>query len=217
MQANPRALVAAFPNLGKKAEKKAFLDAVQSYAAELGYETARQPGWLVMGDPGHAGTVLTADDSASALLTLLEVMKALPENRRDRAAFLLFEDPRSGPRRFCRVHPEGKEKLVLRLENVAEGDKLRYFPTKQLNSDRKKLTSLYRACGYFGKKSLLVQEKHLLPRYVPFPYEARLCAAGPGKKEVYRKRLKTSSQLDETNVNILRAALVSYLCCPQPK
>ena len=213
MQANPKALMAAFPVLRNREERSAFLDAVQSYAADLGYEAAREEGWLILGDAGRAGMLMTADDSPSGRLVLLEVLKALPENRRDGVAFFLLEDPKFGCYAFCRSHPEVKTKLVLRLENLAGGDKLRYFPTKRLNADRRKLTSLYRACGYFGKKSLLVQEKHLLPWYVPFPYEVRLCVMGSGKKEAYGKRLKTSAQPDETNVNILRAALVSYICC----
>jgi hypothetical protein len=111
------------------------------------------------------------------------------------------------------MHPETGHQLILRLENIGSGDRIRMFPSKKLNADRRKLTSFYRACGYFGKKSLLVQEKSLLPSYHLFPYEMHICTLEQEKKEVYRNRSKKSTILDITNINILRAALVSYICC----
>ena len=92
------------------------------------------------------------------------------------------------------------------------------FPTKALKKDRRQLTSLYRACGYFGNKSLLVREKGaaLYPSdQAHFPYGVGICALRNRKKLLYISRIHTGKDtvLDQTNVNILRAALTSYICC----
>ena len=92
------------------------------------------------------------------------------------------------------------------------------FPTKQLKKNRRKLTSLYKACGYFGKKSLTVHEKGfgIYPSdQMVFPYGVGICALNKNKRELYLGRIHTPRDtiLDETNVNILRAALTSYICC----
>ena len=91
------------------------------------------------------------------------------------------------------------------------------FPTKQLRKDRRKLTSLYRACGYFGKKSLLVHEKGagIYPSdQKHFPYGVGICALRKRKKILYMSRIHTNKDtvLDKTNVNILRAALTTFIC-----
>ena len=92
------------------------------------------------------------------------------------------------------------------------------FPTKTLKKDRKKLTSLYKACGYFGKKSLTVHEKGF--SYYPsdqrhFPYGVGICALNKKKKILYLSRIHTPKDtvLDESNVNILRAAISSFITC----
>ena len=86
-----------------------------------------------------------------------------------------------------------------------------------LKENRKRLTSLYMACGYFGKKSLRVYEES---RYVypsdqmHFPYGVGICALRKHKKLLYLSRIHTKNDtiLEETNVNILRAALTTLIC-----
>lgn len=215
MLTNPTEILKAFPQRKTQKERLAFRDVVQSYSAYLGYETGREQKWLTIGNVQSAAYLLTAGRSDSALLTLLEILRTLPENRRSRAAFVLFDDGMLSLRSYCKRHPETENQLVIHLDNVAQGDKLRMFPTKQLNADRRKLTSLYKACGYFGRKSLLVQEENCLPRYVPFSNGAVICAVPGDRKENYRNRNRTEKALvvDQTNINILRAGLISFITC----
>ena len=91
------------------------------------------------------------------------------------------------------------------------------FPGKQLRKNRQKLTSLYCACGYFGNKSLLVHEKgrSVYPSdQKHFPYGVGICALRKQKKILYMSRIHTKKDtvLDITNVNILRAALTTFIC-----
>ena len=80
------------------------------------------------------------------------------------------------------------------------------------------LTSLYKACGYFGKKDVLVHEKGFSANpsdQANFPYGVGICALRKKGKTLYLSRIHTPKDtiLEETNVNILRAALITFITC----
>lgn len=167
---------------------------------------------------------VNANDNTSGVVTLLEIARTLPENQRHKVCFVLFDLEEAGllgSASYRKRHKKATDnQLVLNLDCVGDGDHLRMFPMKKLRKDRKKLTSLYRACGYFGKKNLLVHEngaavypsdqKH-------FPYGVGICALRKQKKILYMSRIHTKKDtvLEETNVNILRAALTTFICCDE--
>ena len=152
---------------------------------------------------------------------MLEIARTLPENQRHKVCFVLFDLEEAGligSASYRKKHKKATDRqLVLNLDCVGDGDHLMMFPTKKLRRNRKKLTSLYRACGYFGKKSLLVHEKGaaVYPSdQKQFPYGVGICALRKGKKLLYMSRIHTKkdTMLEETNVNILRAALTTFIC-----
>ena len=162
------------------------------------------------------------NDNTSGVITLLEIMRTLPEKQRSKVCFVLFDLEEAGligSAFYRKNHTMATDhQMVLNMDCVGDGDHLVMFPGKKLKRDRKKLTSLYRACGYFGKKSLLVHEKGFA-RYpsdqMHFPYGVGICALTESKYGLYLSRIHTSRDtvLDETNINILRAALTSFICC----
>ena len=163
-----------------------------------------------------------ANDNTSGVITLLEMMRTLPENQRHKACFVLFDLEEAGligSSSYRKAHKTASDsQLVLNLDCVGDGDHLVMFPTKPLKKNRKKLTSLYRSCGYFGKKSLTVHEKgfSVYPSdHMVFPYGVGICALKKCKFGLYIGKIHTSKDtvLEEININILRAALTSYICC----
>ena len=163
-----------------------------------------------------------ANDNTSGVVTLLEIARTLPENQRHKVCFVLFDLEEAGligSASYRRKHKKASNnQIVLNLDCVGDGDYLRMFPTKLLQKNHRRLTSLYLACGYFGKKSLLVHEKGaaMYPSdQKHFPYGVGICALRKRKKILYMSRIHTKRDtvLEETNVNILRAALTSYICC----
>lgn len=165
-----------------------------------------------------------ANDNTSGVVTLLEIARSLPENQRHKVCFVLFDLEEAGllgSSYYRKMHRKATEhQIVLNLDCVGDGDHLMMFPTKRLRKDRKKLTSLYKACGYFGKKSLLVHEKGkaVYPSdQMNFPYGVGICALQKRKKTLYMSRIHTKKDtiLDKTNVNILRAALTTFICCDE--
>lgn len=161
------------------------------------------------------------NDNASGVVTLLEIAGTLPENQRHKVCFVLFDMEEAGlfgSAFYRKKHRSATDRqLVLNLDCVGDGDHIRMFPTKKLRKDRVKCTSLYKACGYFGKKDVLVHETgfYTYPSdQRHFPYGVGICALNRRKKLLYLSRIHTSKDtvLDITNVNILRAALTTFIC-----
>ena len=173
---------------------------------------------LMLIGPANPGN---ANDNTSGVVTLLEIAKSMPENQRKKVAFILFDLEEAGligSASYRKAHKAQTDRqMVLNLDCVGDGDYLTLFPTKKLRQDRKRLTSLYKACGYFGKKSILVHEKGFA--FYPsdqanFPCGVGICALRKGGKTLYLGRIHTKKDtiLDRTNVNLLRAALITYIC-----
>ena len=162
-----------------------------------------------------------ANDNTCGVVTLLEIAKSMPGNQRKKVCFVLFDLEEAGligSASYRKAHKSQTDRqMVLNLDCVGDGDYLTLFPTKRLKKDRKRLTSLYKACGYFGKKSILVHEQGF--SFYPsdqanFPWGVGICALNKRGKTLYLSRIHTKKDtiLERTNVNLLRAALITYIC-----
>lgn len=163
-----------------------------------------------------------ANDNTSGVVAVLEILRTMPENQRSKVCFVLFdleEVGMIGSSSYRKQHKRATDgQLVLNFDCVGDGNHLRMFPTKALRKAPQKLTALDKVCGYFGGKSLLVQEKgrFFYPSdQMVFPYGVGICALNKGKFGLYLGKIHTAKDtvLEETNINILRAALTSFICC----
>lgn len=231
MLARPMEILTQFPDRKSKEQKQAFRDAVQDYLERIDYPVQAEAGilgsWnLVIGDPERAKYLVTAQyhtgsgrNTSSEVVTLLEIARILPENQRHKVCFVLLDLGCMGSLSHRKTYKEATDhQLVIHLNCVSEGDEIRLFPTKKLKQNPKRLTSLYKACGYMGKKSILVHEKGFaFNTSVPkdFPYGIGVCTLRKNKLCDYLALFQTqkSTILDETNINILRAALTTFICC----
>jgi len=207
-----------FPVRKTKAQRKQFQNAVQSYLEKLGYTVTMESGNLLVGNPTQAKYLLACGNAGSGISAWLEILRTFPANQRQKVCFLLF-DGKYGISSYRRMHrQETDRQLLLHIDHVGDGHHMRMFPTKNLKQDIVRLTSLYPVCGYFGSRDLLVEENKrplLLKGYSGFPYAVTICALQDHKKRMrYHSRTKDSA-FDETNVNILRAALTTFLCCDE--
>ena len=162
-----------------------------------------------------------ANDNTSGVVALLETLRTFPENQRSKVCFVLFDLDQKGlwgAKSYRSAHKDVLERqLVINLDCVGDGDSMFLFPTKKIRENRKQLTSLYKMCGYMGKKSILVREKGFSgypSDHKLFPRGVGICAFRKNKLCYYIGRIHTSRDtvLDETNVNILRAALTTFIC-----
>jgi len=204
----------------QKSEKQNFLQNLQSYAENLGYSAkiandgfGRQN--FFVGDPSRARFMLCAGDTRSGLSLWLEILRTFPENQRHRVCFVLF-DGKLGELIYRRKNPlESDQKLFIYLDRVGVGNHMRIYPTQKVKADRVLLSSFYCACGYFGTKDLLVEEKRkpfFLKTCRIFPYAVTICALQAHKKGFRYPLKKKDIHVDNTNVNILRAALTTFIC-----
>ena len=173
MLKSPMDILNQFPVRKSKDQKSCFRNEVRHFGENLGYVVTEETGILgdcnlILGNPESAKYLVTArydlcaNGSTSGLITLLEIVRTLPMNQRHKVCFVLFDFENlllGGSVSYRKNHKTATDRqLVLHLDRVGYGDSMMMFPSKLLRKDRRKLTSLYRACGYFGKKSLLVYE-----------------------------------------------------------
>ena len=202
----------------QKSDKEAILEDVKQYAEHLGYSVSIESGCLLIGDPRQVSYLLSCGTAVSGVAAWLELLRTFPENRRQKVCFLLFDGKFSVDSYHEKYGVEPSRQLLIHLDHVGDGNHLRMYPTKQLKADRRLLTSLYRACGYFGTRDLLVEEgkrPFFLKEYTDFPYAVTICSLQPHKKAFRYPHKTKNTGMDETNVNILRAALTTYICCTE--
>lgn len=162
-----------------------------------------------------------ANDNTSGVVTLLEIAKSMPKNRRERVAFVLFDLEEAGligSASYRKSHKSQTDRqLVLNLDCVGDGDFLTLFPGKKVKADKKRVASLRMICGGFGKKRIQLKEKGFA--FYPsdqanFPLGVGICALNKRKGTLYLSKIHTKKDttLERTNVNLLRAALISLIC-----
>ncbi len=163
----------------------------------------------------------TANDNTSGVVTLLEIMSALPENLRDRVCFVLFDLEEAGiigSSSYRKAHKAAAQRqIVLNLDCVGDGDEIVLFPMKKLKKDAQKLSDLEKICGTYGKKTISLRKKGF--SYYPsdqkhFPYGVGVAAFRRAKfVGLYCARIHTwrDTVLEHSNISILRDTLISYI------
>ena len=310
MLTNPMDILSHYPVRKTKAQKTAFLTAVETFCASLGWQSRVESGRfgcrnLILGDPDRAEYLITAhydpcagmpfpnfitpcnllpyieyqvaiylgialiagvtgglvtlatgmaltgkllssflaigmlallvlgpankhnaNDNTSGVVTVLEILRSIPDNQRHRVCFVLFDLEEAGLIGSACYRAQHRaaanRQVVINLDCVGDGDHLRFFPTKGLKKNKNRLAPLYGCCGYFGKKSLLVADKGICfypSDQMNFPMGVGVAALKRRKKWLYLDRIHTrkDTSLDQTNVNILRGAIVSMVCCDAVK
>lgn len=163
-----------------------------------------------------------ANDNTSGVVTVLEIARSVPEIHRSRVCFVLFDLEEAGligSASYRKAHkPETEKQLVLNLDCVGDGDHIFFFPTKKLKKDRRKLNPMYTCCGQFGHKFITIRDKGFSAYpsdQKNFPYGVGIAALRKGKMGLYMNRIHTKRDtiLEPTNVNILRAAICTYISC----
>lgn len=234
-------LTVRFPVRRTVGQKRLFEEAVREFAALRGYALKVEPEApkcrnLVIGCPETAQYLIAAGydtggvcrhperelpyGHTAGLCTVLEIMDSLQKNLRESVCFVLFDCSgwrKLGPRRYARRHRESlPTQILINLDCVGAGDQIQLIPNQGLLADPEKKSRFYRACGYFGKKSVLLREKSSgfgpkVPGF--FPYGVSVCTVQQrGVKKLFSALWDWEKAIpDRTNVNILRAALITLI------
>lgn len=163
-----------------------------------------------------------ANDNTSGVVTLLEILKSLPESHRNKVCFILFDLEEAGlvgSSSYASKHKNRISKQIIwNLDCVGDGDSILLFPTVKLRKDQQKFAVLQRCTTQLATKSVSVVRKGF--SFYPsdqanFPYGVGIAALHKSKYGFYLGRIHTKKDtvLDVTNVNILRAAIISAITC----
>lgn len=174
---------------------------------------------LMVAGPANPTNV---NDNTSGVVTALEIARSIPKIQRDRVCFVLFDLEEAGligSASYRKKHKqESDNQIVLNLDCVGDGDHILFVPTGKLKKDARRLNPMFTCCGQFGNKFITIRDKGLSvypSDQANFPYGVGICALKKGKVGLYMDRIHTSKDtvLEETNVNLLRAALITYITC----
>ena len=162
------------------------------------------------------------NDNTSGVIQVLEIARTLPANQRKKVCFVLFDLEEAGligSSSYRKRHrQETENQIVLNFDCVGEGDVIRFYPCKKVKKAPKILKSLNSCCGRFGAKSVSVRAEGF--GFYPsdqknFPLGVGICALRKNKLGLYLGKIHTPRDkvLDLTNINILRAAVISMISC----
>ena len=174
--------------------------------------------WLMRVAPAN---VNNANDNTSGVVTLLEIARSLPEAHRHKVCFLLFdleEKGLKGSAAYRKAHKDITEKqILLNLDCVGDGDHILLMPTKKLRKDVIFISRLKYLGGWFGKKQILTIDKGFCAYssdHKNFPLAVGIGAFHKRKGMGFvldKIHTKHDTNLEITNVNLLRAAMITLI------
>lgn len=163
-----------------------------------------------------------ANDNTSGVVAALEIAASFPEAQREKICIVLFDLEEAGligSSSYRSSHKkESQDQLVWNLDCIGEGDDIVFFPSKKVRKNERKLETLQRCVTQLATKRISIRQKGF--SFYPsdqanFPYGVGIAALKRSKMGLYLDRIHTKKDtvLDETNVNILRAAIISAITC----
>ena len=157
-----------------------------------------------------------ANYNTSGVIALLEIAASMPENLRSRVCFVLFDREHvtmAGSRAYQKRHHTAlKMQTVANLNCVGDGDTIMFFPSKDLAEDVN-LLCLERTCGDKLVKIHREGWSSCVSAHLGFDRGVGVMALRRGKLGYWLGRTRTirDRKLEYTNINILRACLISYI------
>lgn len=162
-----------------------------------------------------------ANDNTSGVVTVLELLSAVPDTVKDKVCFVLFDMEEAGlvgSAQFRKQHKAVTEKqIVLNLDCVGDGDVIQFTPVKKARKDGALLKNLETICKVSGKKEIRLRSKGFYggsSDHKNFPLGVAVMAFRYHKGiGLYCGRIHTwrDTVLDTENVAVLKDALISFL------
>ncbi len=162
-----------------------------------------------------------ANDNTSGVVTVLQIMQALPQEHRHKVCFVLFDlEERGlvGSAVFRKKHKAATEEMtVLNLDCVGDGDVIQLAPAKKARNVQPLLEQLDGICGAYGQKQLRLRSKGFTAGssdHKNFPRGVGIMAFREKKGVgLYCGRIHTwrDTRLDEENVRLLTAVITQLV------
>ena len=109
--------------------------------------------YLVINGPANKHT---ANDNTSGVTLLIDIMSALPEELKDKVAFIFFdleERGTVGSKCYKKMHPGvAKEKLIVNFDCVSDGKNILFVPKKGAYSKEREIAEAFAPTGEYAEK-----------------------------------------------------------------
>jgi len=162
-----------------------------------------------------------ANDNTSGVIAVLETARTLLPVHRDLVCFVLFDLEEAGligSASYRKAHKkQTDEQIILNLDCVGDGDHIIFFPTKKAKNNPELMRKIQRVGGWFGQKHIQLKDKG----FYTYPSDQKNFPVGFGVAAFKKKKLigyycdrihtKRDVNLEETNINLLRAALSTVI------
>ncbi len=153
------------------------------------------------------------DDNTSGVVALLETAAALTPRYRGNVAFVFLDGGFGGMRGakgFRAKYPSAKEKNVVNLNCVAQGDELLILPSRQNRWNGEALDALLESFDVGAKKTVFLKTNGLI--YYPsdnraFRYSFTVCACETLKGFGRIIKPRKAQSISEENLDILKQSL----------
>lgn len=173
--------------------------------------------WMLAGKANRHNV----NDNTSGVITLLETALALPEEDRNRVAFVFFDNEEKGllgSAAFYKKHRAGVgDTLVLNFDCVSDGDHILFIPSKKLKKNGSAMDRLERAFPPAGDKHTLVCRTG----FSVYPSDQKHFSGGVGVAACHKApwvgywlgRIHTGRDtvLMEDNIHLLRRGVLALL------
>ncbi len=162
-----------------------------------------------------------ANDNTSGVVSVLELMRTLPEEQRNRVCFVLFDLEEAGlfgSMAYRSKHKKATNRqLIINLDCVGDGDEIVFFPTKKMKKQKTRMEQLQSRLPLAGKKNLTLKSKGFA--FYPsdqsnFPLGLGVAAFRKNKLfGLHLGRIHTNRDtiLDENNVSVIRDYLLKII------
>ena len=174
--------------------------------------------FMMLGGPKNPNN---ANDNTSGIATLLQIMEQLPVEERQHAAFIFFDNEEKGllgSGGYAKLHPElKKEKLIINLDCVANGDQLLVIARKKAEA-MKELQVLKMLSPqddryqvhFFGQKGSMMNSDHKrFDRGVGIFACKKAPVVGFACGRIHTPR---DTHADAENMNVLADWMVRFVC-----
>lgn len=163
-----------------------------------------------------------ANDNTSGVVAVLETARSMISVHREKVCFVLFDLEEAGligSAAYRKAHKIATEQQVIfNLDCVGDGDHIIFFPTKKAKKNEMLMRQVKHIGGWFGQKNIQLKEKG----FYTYPSDQKNFPVGFGiaafKKRKFvgyycdRIHTRRDIHLEETNINLLRAALSTIVC-----
>ncbi len=173
---------------------------------------------LMMAGPANKNNF---NDNTSGVVTVLDTLASMPEEYREKVAFVLFDLEEAGlvgSSAYRKAHKKTTDRqIIINLDCVGDGDELYMFPTPKLRRDAEMLAPIENVCASHGEKSLNLKKKgfYVYPSdQKNFPYGLGVAAFHRNKLiGLYCDRIHTvrDTVLETENVRILKDSIIKIV------